>query len=125
MDRPSLSVSFRSGQFCKGRYNFNFLMLRTVTEMQNDVGMTSQIVYFRFISLFGNNFTKIRYKFDENTSLSKQMVQNIMKTTLSAVWSFLLLLPWQQCTNLKFAISFERFFVKQTQSFLSDINTCY
>ena len=39
--------------------------------MQNDVGMTSQIVYFRFISLFCNNFTKIRYKFDENTSFFK------------------------------------------------------
>ena len=40
--------------------------------MQNDVGMTSQIVYFRFISLFGNNFTKIRYKFDEKTSFFKE-----------------------------------------------------
>ena len=51
----------------------NFLMLRTVTEMQNDVGMTSQTVYFRFISLqFGNNFTKIRCKFDENSSFSRK-----------------------------------------------------
>ena len=30
-----------------------FMVLQTVTEMQNDVVMTSQIVYFRFISLFG------------------------------------------------------------------------
>ena len=49
-------------------------MLRTVAKMQNDVGMTSQIVYFRFISLFGNNFTKIRYKFDEKISISEKMV---------------------------------------------------
>ena len=49
-------------------------MLRTVAKMQNDVGMTSQIVYFRFISLFGNNFTKIRYKFDEKISFSEKMV---------------------------------------------------
>ena len=42
------------------------------TEMQNDVGMTSQIGYFWFISLFSNHFTKIHYKFDENTSLSKK-----------------------------------------------------
>ena len=34
-------------------------MLQTVAEMQNDVAMTSQIDYFRFISLFGNHFTKI------------------------------------------------------------------
>ena len=45
-------------------------MWRTVAKMQNDVGMTSQIVYFWFTSLFGNNFTKIRYKFDEKTSFS-------------------------------------------------------
>ena len=101
------------------------MVLRTVTEMQNDVGTTSQIVYFRFISLFGNNFTKIYYKFDENTSLSRRMVQNIIKTTILAVWSFLLLLPGQQCTNLKLDISFERSFVPQTQSIVSDINTCY
>ena len=50
----------------------NFLILRTATEMQNDLGMTSQIVYFRFISLFGNNFTKICYKFDENTSFQEK-----------------------------------------------------
>ena len=49
-------------------------MLRTTAKMQNDVEMTSQIDYFRFISLFGNNFTKIRYKFDEKTSFSKKMV---------------------------------------------------
>ena len=49
-------------------------MLRTVAKMQNDVGMTSQIVYFQFISLFGNNFAKIRYKFDEKTSFSRKMV---------------------------------------------------
>ena len=36
-----------------------FMLLQTVTEMQNDVVMTSQSVYFRFISLFGNYFTKI------------------------------------------------------------------
>ena len=52
----------------------NFLMFRTVDKMQNDVGMTSQIVYFRFISLFGNNFTKMHYKFDEKTSFSRKMV---------------------------------------------------
>ena len=69
----------------------------TVTEMQN-------IVYFRSISLFENNFTKIHYKFDENTFLSREMVQIIIKITILAV---LLLLPWQQCTNLKFATSFE------------------
>ena len=50
------------------------MMLRTVAKMHNDVGMTSQIVYFRFISLFDNNFTKIRYKFDEKTSFSRKMV---------------------------------------------------
>ena len=54
-------------------------MLRTVAEMQNDVGMKSQIDYFRFISLFGNNFTKIRYKFDEKTSFSRKMVYNVIK----------------------------------------------
>ena len=48
--------------------------MRTVTEMQNDVGMTSQIVYFRFISLFGNNFTKIHNKFDENNSFLRKTV---------------------------------------------------
>ena len=31
----------------------SFVVLGTVTEMWNDVGMTSQIVYFRLISLFG------------------------------------------------------------------------
>ena len=36
-----------------------FMVLQTATEMQNHVVMTSQIVYFRFISLFGNHFTKI------------------------------------------------------------------
>ena len=41
-----------------------FMVSRTVTEVQNDVGMTSQIGYSRFISQFGNHFTKIRYKFD-------------------------------------------------------------
>ena len=40
--------------------------------MQNDVGMTSQIAYFRFICLLGNNFTKIRYKFHEKTSFFKE-----------------------------------------------------
>ena len=30
----------------------NFLMLRTGTEMQNDIGMMSQIIYFWFLSLF-------------------------------------------------------------------------
>ena len=44
------------------------MILRTVAKMQNDVGMTSQVVYCRYISLFGNYFTKIRYKFDEKTS---------------------------------------------------------
>ena len=110
----------------------SFMVLRTVTEMQNDVGMTSQIVYLRFFILFGHHFTKIHYKFDENTSLSfdentslsRKIVQNIIKRTILAVWSFLLLLPWQQYTNLRFAISFERSFVPQTQSIVSDINTC-
>ena len=50
----------------------NFLMLRTVAKMQNDVEMTSQIFSFWFISLFGNNFTKIRYKFDVKTSFFKE-----------------------------------------------------
>ena len=100
------------------------MMLRTVAKMHNDVGMTSQIVYFRFISLFDNNFTKIRYKFDEKTSFSRNMVSNVIKRTILAVWSFLLLLSWQQYTNSKFAISFEKSFVKQTQSIVSDINTC-
>ena len=36
-----------------------FMVVQTVTEMQNNVVITSQIVYFRFISLFGNHFTKI------------------------------------------------------------------
>ena len=104
----------------------SFVVLRTVTEMQNDVGMTSQNDYFRvFFPLFGHHFTKIHYKFDENTSLSRKMVQNNIKTTILAVWSFLLLLQRQQRTNLKFAISFERFFVPPTQSIVSDTNTCY
>ena len=47
-------------------------MLRTVAKMQNDVGIASQIDYFRFISLFGNNFTKIRYKFDAKTFSFKE-----------------------------------------------------
>ena len=102
-----------------------FLLLQTVTEMQNDVVMTSQIVYFRFISLFGNYFTKIHQQFDENTSLSRNMFPNNIKTTILAVWSFLLLLPWQQCKNLKFATSYKRSFVPQTQPIVSDINTCY
>ena len=38
------------------------------------VEMMSQIVYFRLISLFGNNFNKIRYKFDEKSSFSRKMV---------------------------------------------------
>ena len=50
---------------------------------------------------------------------------NIIKTTILAVWSFLLQLPRQQCTNLNFAISFERNFVSQTQYIAFDINTCY
>ena len=99
-------------------------MLRAVAKMQNDVGMTSEIVYFWFISMFGNNFTKIRYRFDEKTSFSRKMVKNVIKMTILAIWSFLLLLPWQQYTNSKFAISFEKIFVKQTQSIVSDINTC-
>ena len=45
-----------------------FMVLRTVTEMQNDVGMRSRIGYFRFISLFGYRFTKIHYKFQEKSS---------------------------------------------------------
>ena len=45
----------------------------------------------------------------------QQCTRNWSKTTILAVWSFLLLLPWQQRTNLKFAISFQRSFVKQTQ----------
>ena len=49
-------------------------MLRTVAKMQNDVEMTSQIDYLRFIPLFGNNFTKIRYKFDEKTCFSRKML---------------------------------------------------
>ena len=32
---------------------------------------------------------------------------------------------WRQCTNLEFAISFKRSFVPQSQSTVSDINTCY
>ena len=34
------------------------MVLQIVAEMHNDVGMTSQIVHFRFISLFGNHFIK-------------------------------------------------------------------
>ena len=68
----------------------SFLVLQTVTEMQNDIGMTSEIniVYFWFISLFGNHFTKIQYKFE-----------------------------------ISF-ISFEKIFAPQTQSLVSDVNTC-
>ena len=51
---------------CNNSSSINAIVV--VTEMQNDVGMTSKVVSFRFISLFGNNFTKTRYKFDENTS---------------------------------------------------------
>ena len=89
----------------------SFVVLRTVIEMQNDVEMTSPIVFFRFISLFGNHFTKMYYKFDEKTSISRKMPQNIIKTTTLAIWSFLLLLPWQKCKNLKLAIRFEKSFV--------------
>ena len=56
----------------------NFLMLQTVAKMQNDVEITSQIVYFQFISMFGNKFTKIRYKFDEKTFF-KENGQNVIK----------------------------------------------
>ena len=34
-----------------------FMVSRTVAEMQNDIGMTSQIGYFIF--LFGHHFNKI------------------------------------------------------------------
>ena len=75
----------------------SFLVLQTVTEMQNDIGMTSEIniVYFWFISLFGNHFTKIQYKFDENASVSRKMSPNILKTIILTVWPFLLLLPYR------------------------------
>ena len=66
------------------------MVLRTVAEMQNNVGMTSQIGYFLFISLFGNHFSKIHHKFYENTSLLRKLVQNIIKSVLT-VWSFLLM----------------------------------
>ena len=45
------------------------------------------------------------------------MPQNIIKTTVLVVSYLLFLLPWQQCTNLKFAISFDTSFIPQTQSF--------
>ena len=50
------------------------------------------------------------------------MAQNDIKAILD-VWSFLLVLPWQQCTNFKFAIRFEKSSVPQTQFFVSDLNT--
>ena len=75
-------------------------MLRTATEMQNDVEMTSRIAYFRFISLFGNNFTKISYKLDENTSLSR----NWSKTTILAV--LVLSAPVTMATAYKFEICY-------------------
>ena len=82
-------------------------MLQTVAKMQNDVGMTPQIDCFRFISVFGNNFTKIRCKFDEKTSLSGKLVYK--KNHFS---------------RLVLSASFEKSFVKQTQSIVSDIITC-
>ena len=97
-------------------------MLQTVVKMQNDVEMTSQIVYFQFISLFRNKFTKRRYKFDEKTFFKENSLKRYKRTIL-VVSSFLFLLPWQQHTNSKFAISFEKSFVKQTQSVVCDINS--
>ena len=72
-------------------------MLQTVTEMENDVEMTSQIVYFHFISLFGNNFTKIRYKFEENA----------LKRCKNNHFSFLVLsAPVAMATIYKFEICY-------------------
>ena len=48
----------------------SFVLLRNVSEIQNDVGMTSQIVYFLFIFLFVDHFTKIHHKFDENEPIN-------------------------------------------------------
>ena len=47
-------------------------MFGIATEMQTDVKMTSRIVYFRYISLFGKNFTEIRYIFDEKPFFFKK-----------------------------------------------------
>ena len=92
-----------------------FMVLQIVAEIHNDVRMTSQIVHFRFISLFGNHFIKIKNtKNLMRTSLSRKMVQNIIKTVILAVWSFLLLFPWQQCKSLKFAISYESKILRTT-----------
>ena len=96
-------------------------MLRTVTEMQNDVGMMSQIVYFRIISLFGNNFTKICYKFDENTFFSKKIGLKHYKNNHFSCLVFSAAVA--MATVYKFEIWY--WFIKQTQSFVSDINTCY
>ena len=63
----------------------SFVVLQTVTEMQNGVEMTSKTVYFRSVSLFGNHSTKIHYKFHENTALSRKMLQNIIKQTTLAI----------------------------------------
>ena len=62
------------------------MVLRTVTEMLNDVGMTSQVSYFWFISLFGNHFTKIHnlmrtLLFQEKWSLSAPV-------TMATVYKF-------------------------------------
>ena len=77
-------------------------MLQTATETQNNLGMTSRILYFRYISLFGNNFTKLRYEFDENTSLSRK---NGLKRYKNNHFSCLVLsAPITMATEYKFEI---------------------
>ena len=60
------------------------MVLRTVTEMQNDVGLMSQIVIFQFIFMFPNHFTKMHYNFYENTSISKKYPSSFSCLALSA-----------------------------------------
>ena len=81
------------------------MVLRTVTEMQKDVGMTSQTGYFRFISLFGNHLTKIHNKVDDNTSLQKK--KKIPKHHKNNCFSCLVLsVPITMATVYKFHICY-------------------
>ena len=79
-------------------------MLRTTAKMQNDVEMTSQIDCFRFISLFGNNFTKIRYKFDEKTSFLKE--NGIKRYKMNHFSRLVLSAPVAMATVYKFEICY-------------------
>ena len=77
------------------------MILQTFAQMQNDVGMTSQIDNYRFISLFGNNFTKIPYKFDENTFFKENGIKRYKMNHFSGL---VLSAPVAMATVYKFKI---------------------